>query len=372
MLIAALVLPFVLKEDPIPQHTSVLTGSLYYSELMDTPSVNRFQQVARMDKETFLSLIAFLADFGRLQSSDMISVGEKVMIFIHVLLGFTNRQTAERWQHSGSTISIIIHEVSEAFRRCSNHILVRPKEGDPVSPKISSDPTFSPFFDDCIGAIDGVHINAFVGQDEHVLFRDRKKNLSQNVLAAVNFDMTFSYVLTGWEGSANDGRILGDARTKGFPDVPGKFFLGDGGFGLSETMLTPYRGVPYHIKEFREANDGGPRNAKELFNLKHSSLRMVVERCFGVLKKRFPILVTMPSFSFPYQCELVSCCVLIHNFIRRQLYPDDFDVEDDIVFDDAVHPAVDDEGPAHNAVRQWRDDISNRMWIAHQEYMAAN
>jgi hypothetical protein len=37
-----------------------------------------------------------------------------------------------------------------------------------------------------------------------------------------------------------------------------------------------------------------------------------------------------------------------------------------------VHPVVDEEGPAHNAVRQWRDDISNRMWIAHQEYMAAN
>ena len=96
-------------------------------------------------------------------------------------------------------------------------------------------------------------------------------------------------------------------------------------------MLTPYRGVPYHIKEFREANDGGPRNAKELFNLKRSSLRMIVERCFGVLKKRFPILVMMPSFSYPYQCELVSCCVLIHNFIRRQLYPDDFDVEDDMM-----------------------------------------
>jgi hypothetical protein len=52
--------------------------------------------------------------------------------------------------------------------------------------------------------------------------------------------------------------------------------------------------------------------------------------------------------------------------------PDDFDVEYDILFDDAVHPVVDEEGPAHNAVRQWRDDISNRMWIAHQEYMAAN
>ena len=315
--IIASVLPLILVEEPIPQHNSVLTGRMYYNEVMKSPSYRRFMNVARMDKETFLLLKKMLKQNGNLIKSNSINVGQKIMIFIHVLIGHTNRQTAERWQHSGSTISVIIHEVSEAFRRCSSHILVRPKEGDPVQPKIANDPTFSPFFDNCIGALDGVHIHAFVSTAEHSVFRDRKKNISQNVLGAVNFDMTFSYVLTGWEGSANDGRVLEDARAKGFPNLPGKFFLGDGGYALTSTCLTPYRGVRYHLKEFQAGNAGGPRNAKELFDLKHSSLRTVVERCFGVLKKRFPILVVMPSFHFPYQCELVSCCVLIHNFIRR-------------------------------------------------------
>ena len=141
--------------------------------------------------------------------------------------------------------------------------------------------------------------------------------------------MTFSYVLAGWEGSAHDGRLLEDARAKGYRQIAGKFFLGDAGYALRWKCLTPFRGVSYHLKEFRAGYAGGPRNAEELFNLKHSSARNAIERCFGVLKRRFPILVTMPS-----QCVLVNCCFLIHNFIRRnQLYKDDFYVDDDV--DDA-------------------------------------
>ena len=39
----------------------------------------------------------------------------------------------------------------------------------------------------------------------------RKHTTAQNVLAAVDFDMRFTYVLVGWEGSAHDARILADA-----------------------------------------------------------------------------------------------------------------------------------------------------------------
>ena len=42
-------------------------------------------------------------------------------------------------------------------------------------------------------------------------FRGRKHYPTQNVLAAVDFDMRFTYVLAGWEGSAHDALILGDA-----------------------------------------------------------------------------------------------------------------------------------------------------------------
>jgi hypothetical protein len=42
-------------------------------------------------------------------------------------------------------------------------------------------------------------------------FRGRKHSSTQNVLAAVDFDLKFTYVLAGWEGSAHDALILADA-----------------------------------------------------------------------------------------------------------------------------------------------------------------
>lgn len=42
-------------------------------------------------------------------------------------------------------------------------------------------------------------------------FRGRKGTTAQNVMAAVDFDLKFTYVLAGWEGSAHDALILADA-----------------------------------------------------------------------------------------------------------------------------------------------------------------
>ena len=42
-------------------------------------------------------------------------------------------------------------------------------------------------------------------------FRGRKHNPTQNVMAAVDFDLKFTYVLASWEGSVHDALILVDA-----------------------------------------------------------------------------------------------------------------------------------------------------------------
>ena len=55
-------------------------------------------------------------------------------------------------------------------------------------------------------------------------FRGRKNYHTQNVLAAVDFDLKFTYVLAGWEGSAHDATILADAleRDDGLRVAEGK------------------------------------------------------------------------------------------------------------------------------------------------------
>ena len=45
-------------------------------------------------------------------------------------------------------------------------------------------------------------------------FRGQKDGTTQNVLVAISFDLKFTYILVGWEGSAYDSRVLNDALTR--------------------------------------------------------------------------------------------------------------------------------------------------------------
>jgi hypothetical protein len=57
------------------------------------------------------------------------------------------------------------------------------------------------------------------------IFRGRKHNPTQNVMAAVDFDLKFTYILIGWEGSTHDALIIADAieRDDGFTVPPGNY-----------------------------------------------------------------------------------------------------------------------------------------------------
>ena len=228
------------------------------------------------------------------------------MIFIHALTGLTNRHMNERWQHSGSTISSIVEEVMNVMLHCGKFFMRQPGEADPPADRIRLGPKYFPFFDGCQGALDGTHIHAVVELLQAQKCRNRKKFISQNVLAVSDFNMLFTYALVGWEGSAHDGQMLADALSKGRVIFPGKYYLGDAGYALTRYFLTPFRGVRYHLKEWVRGLQR-PQNKEELYNLRHSSLRNVIERIFGVAKKRFPLLVTMHSYAFCDQCNLVKC-----------------------------------------------------------------
>jgi hypothetical protein len=62
--------------------------------------------------------------------------------------------------------------------------------------------------------LDGTHIPAWVPIYMQDRFRGRKHYPTQNVLAAVDFDLRFTYVLAGWEGSAHDSFVLQDALSR--------------------------------------------------------------------------------------------------------------------------------------------------------------
>ena len=47
--------------------------------------------------------------------------------------------------------------------------------------------------------------------EDRAKYRNRKGDLSTNVLGVCDPKIKFTYILLGWEGSASDSRVLGDA-----------------------------------------------------------------------------------------------------------------------------------------------------------------
>ncbi|KAK6252766.1 hypothetical protein QUC31_014486 [Theobroma cacao] len=80
-------------------------------------------------------------------------------------------------------------------------------------------------------------------------------------------------------------------------------------------FLTPILRERYHLNNF-SSSGWESRGKEELFNYQHSSLRNVIERCFGVLKTCFNILKKMLPYPMKTQKYLSTACCAVHNFIR--------------------------------------------------------
>ncbi|KAL8480761.1 hypothetical protein ACS0TY_027339 [Phlomoides rotata] len=319
---------FCMRRERIPQNISRLSRNDYVGELLAGPDT-RFYYNVRMNKPCFYALIEELLSRGVMSQDprSRVSVIEKVIMFIRtVSMHHRQRDTMDRFQHSLETVNRSIHEVLNVLVSLAL-IFITHHNVSETPPQVLNVPRFYPYFEGAIGAKDGILIPAAVRADHQTAFRSRKGTISQNVLAICDFNLMFTYVYVGWEGSASDAHVLFNAiiSDQHFPWLnEGKYYLVDAGFTNYTHFLAPYRQTRYHLNEFRSSGMEA-RTPAELFNHRHSSLRNAIERCFGVLKSRFPMLKWgMPSYTMDRQVKIVIACCVLHNFIRQ------FGMEDEI------------------------------------------
>ncbi|KAA1083358.1 hypothetical protein PGT21_050210 [Puccinia graminis f. sp. tritici] len=311
-------LRYLNRKKPVPKHISILTGAMWIDELINNPNPICFYKNLGMTVPTFMKLKNLLENEGVLYDSKYVTATEKLGILMYMLItGLSNRKLQQRFQRSASTISITINQLVTDITTCKPVIrkfIKLPSEDEETPPEIKSNPRFSPYFDDCVGAVDGSHIPVFVQDQKR--FINRKGYPSQNVLAICNFNMEFTYIMPGWEGSAHDGRIWDAARTKTLKIPDGKWLLGDAGFPLSDSCLIPYRATKYHLKDWNVPGGDKPKTYQELFNLRHSSARNVIERIFGVVKSRFEVINSGCKYDIGTQVKIVIVMGFLHNFVR--------------------------------------------------------
>ncbi|XP_061369995.1 protein ALP1-like [Gastrolobium bilobum] len=311
----------------------------------------------RMDRRSFIKLCELLKAVGGLEPTKHMGVEELVAIFLHILAhDVKNRIIKRKFLRSGETISRQFAKVLQAVLRCHTVLL---KTHEPV-PENSTDERWK-WFKNCLGALDGTYIKVNPLQVDKPRYRTRKGEVATNVLGVCSQDCQFIYVLPGWEGSAADSRILRDAisRTNGLRVPKGYYYLCDAGYMNGEGFLTPYRGQRYHLSEWRHGAQ--PTTPKEFFNMKHSSAKNVIERCFGLLKRRWAILRGKSFYPVKTQCRIIIACCLLHNHIRREMAVDPLE-------DDAVETQVPHNEFAENAMITHVE--SSNVWTLRRDEMA--
>ncbi|KAL0387579.1 UNVERIFIED_CONTAM: hypothetical protein Sradi_2639700 [Sesamum radiatum] len=152
-----------------------------------------------MTKPCFYALVDALTSRGLLpqgQTSRVTSIEEVALFMQTVGMHKRHRDNMERFQHSLETINRRFHRVLSALCAMAPELITPPNFTEP-HPRVANNPDFYPYFKDASERWTG---HWYLGPRQH-RYRSRK-GLAQNVLAICDFDMNFTYVYAGWEGSA--------------------------------------------------------------------------------------------------------------------------------------------------------------------------
>ncbi|XP_046844789.1 putative nuclease HARBI1 [Xenia sp. Carnegie-2017] len=155
-------------------------------------------------------------------------------------------------------------------------------------------------FPQCLGAIDGTHIEIRQPNANSTDYINRKGRYSLNVEAACDYNYCFMDVVVKWPGSS--GKIPPCKRTI-LPDedpVP-VFILGDPAYPL----------MPYVMKEY---SNGGSTVQEQYFGLTLCKARMVIECPFGRVKARFGALKRAMDINMDELPCVIYACFVLHNY----------------------------------------------------------
>lgn len=154
-----------------------------------------------------------------------------------------------------------------------------------------------------IGAIDCTHVKLLSpGGENAETFRNRKGYFSLNVQTISDPWLRIIDVVARWPGSCHDRTIFSNSAIQARLER-GEFgdglIVGDSGYTLSSYMITPLR---------------NPVLAEEaLFNESQIRTRNVVERQYGVWKRRFPVLSLGIRLKVETAQDIIVACAVLHN-----------------------------------------------------------
>uniref|UniRef100_A0A0A9WBB0 Putative nuclease HARBI1 n=1 Tax=Lygus hesperus TaxID=30085 RepID=A0A0A9WBB0_LYGHE len=87
--------------------------------------------------------------------------------------------------------------------------------------------------------------------------------------------------------------------------------LGDEGYGLAPWLMVPYKDPT--------------TEAEREFNRLHKSERAIIKRCFGQMKKRFPMMQYTVRVGTQKLARFILCAFILHNVAKYLNDQDNFE-----------------------------------------------
>lgn len=200
-----------------------------------------------------------------------------------------------------------------------------------------------------IGAVDCTHVQIkkpHIHGDEYI---NRKGVPSINVQATCNGKEQFTSVDASWPGSVHDSRIWrnSDVCSVMTRRHGNALLLGDVGYGISPWLMTPFQNAP--------------TPEQRAYNACITRERVVIERCFGQVKQRFPILQSKIRLATERVPSVILCCFILHN-VAKHIQDEDFEIRDLNDGEDFNVPVEHDGIRIRERGQQRRDEIATAIY----------
>ncbi|XP_058817442.1 putative nuclease HARBI1 [Topomyia yanbarensis] len=175
-----------------------------------------------------------------------------------------------------------------------------------------------------IGAIDCTHIKIqSPGGDQAESYRNRKSWFSLNVQTVSSANLKILNIVARWPGASHDQQIFNNSTLK-MQFEEGKYsnfiLVGDSGYRNTKYLATP----------FLRCNT----SVEALYNESLIRTRNVVERSYGVLKRRFPILALGMRVKISTVQLITVACAVLHNIaidVKEGMPPEEIEGFDEML-----------------------------------------
>ena len=180
-------------------------------------------------------------------------------------------------------------------------------------------------FPNCVGSLDGKHVVITSPPDSGSLFFNYKQTFSTNLMALVDANYKFIFIDIGQYGNNADGPVFmksdfGYLYLNDLLDIPGpKQLLGAAHLGALPHVIIADEAFPLKPTIMRSYPRG--KNAhrlaqeKQIFNLRLSRARRIVENAFGILAQRFRLYNRRLQLNVENVDKVVKASCVLHNYL---------------------------------------------------------